>query len=103
MFIQQTGRARCVYQEMRTEHRQDGNKRSSLSMTLLLSTWDKLTIWSDYAWHHATQFQRERANRTYVLCISSPFLSHLQAFVFIQQTTVPTLCLAAPGGARVYF
>ena len=72
MFIQQTGRARCVYQEMRMEHRQDGNKRSSLSMTFLLITWDKLTIWSDYAWHHATQFQRERANRTYVLCISSP-------------------------------
>ena len=98
MFIQQTGRARHVYQEMRMEHRQDGNRRKfPLSTTSLLSTRDKLAIWSDYAWHHATQFRREKANRMHVLCISSLFfLSHLKAFVFIQQTRVPTLCPAAP-------
>ena len=106
MFIQQTGRARRVYQEMRMEHRQTRWRQTQfpLSMTSLLSTRDKLAFWSDYAWHHATQFLREKANRMPVLCISSPFSffkNHLKAFVFIQQTRVPTLCPAAsqaPGG-----
>ena len=86
--------------------RQDGNKQFPLSTTSLLSTQDKLAIWSNCAWHHATQLWREKANRMHVLCISSPFfLSHLKAFVFIQQTRVPTLCPAAPqapGGLGVY-
>lgn len=100
MFIQQTGRARHVYQEMRMEHRQTRWKQTQVP-----SLHDLTTEHAGQARHlerlclascHPILKGKGQQDACPLHLITFFFLSHLKAFVFIQQTRVPTLCPAAP-------